>query len=169
MLKKQYISEKQTFEKMLINTRMTEVSYAETFNLIFSKYVNKASDDNSGWVHIMWNLIIDAPFWVGEKCELEEMLKSNGEIIAMDDRDLAYKLVDIRYNNLIQVQKVEFLERCLCISLDKDMVLAIAYCSDSDYSWILEEYNDKGYEDKKMILCQENELFAKNKASDVEL
>ena len=75
-------------------------------------------------------------------------MKEDNGIISMDDNMLAYELVNIRYNNFIQVHKVEFLEKYLCISLDDDRILSIAYCSDSDYSWILEECSDKNQQEK---------------------
>ena len=108
------------------------------------------------------NLIIDAPFWVVEKSKWEECMKDDNGIISMDDNMLAYELVNIRYNNFIQVHKVEFLEKYLCISLDDDRILSIAYCSDSDYSWILEECSDKNQQEKMAVFCQGNEIFTKN-------
>ena len=108
------------------------------------------------------NLIIDAPFWVGKKSKWEEYIKDDNGIIAMDDNMLAYELVNIRYNNFIQVHKVEFLEKYLCISLDDDRILSIAYWSDSDYSWILEECSDKNQQEKMAVFCQGNEIFIKN-------
>lgn len=108
------------------------------------------------------NLIIDAPFWVGEKHKWEELLKTNNSLLAMDDNMLAYELVNIRYNNFIQVQNIEFLEKYLCITLDNDKILSIAHCSDSDYSWILEEYSDKNEYEKIAVFCQGNEIVAKN-------
>lgn len=42
------------------------------------------------------------------------------------------------------------------------MLLSIAHYGDSDYSWILEEYNDKNDQEKIMIFCQGNEIIAKN-------
>lgn len=44
-------------------------------------------------------------------------MKDNNGIIAMDDNMLAYELVNIRYNNCIQVHKVEVFGKYLCISL----------------------------------------------------
>ena len=97
-----------------------------------------------------------------EKSKWEKDTKTNNGIIAMDDNVLAYELANIRYNNLIQVHKVEFLEKYLCISLDDDRILSIAYCSDSDYAWILEECSNKNEQEKMSVFCQGNEIFAKN-------
>ena len=108
------------------------------------------------------NLIVDAPFWVGNKNEWDQLIKNSNSVIELDDKVLAYELVNIKYNNLIEVQSVEFLENYLCIFLEGENVLSIACCSDSDSSWILEEYNDKSIQEKMMISCQGNELIAKN-------
>lgn len=162
ILENQYICEKQAFIKLLSDTRMLEITYSETFNLLFRKFINNSEDDNYKWAERKMNLIIDAPFWVGEKSRWEEYVKDDNDIITMDDEELAYELVKIRYNNLIQVHKVEFLEKYVCILLDNEKILSIAYCSDSDYSWILEEYNDKNPQGKMMVFCQGNKIFAKN-------
>lgn len=158
----QYTAEKQAFAKLLIESRMLEITYSETFNLIFYKNINVSNGGAYKWLVNKINLIIDAPFWVGERKKWEECMKDTNDIIAMDDNVLAYELVNIRYNNLIQVHKVEFLEKYLCISLDDDRILSIAYCSDSDYSWILEECGHKNEQEKMMIVCQGNKIFAKN-------
>ncbi len=147
--------------------------------------------DDYKWEIRKMNLIIDAPFWVGKKSKWEKDTKTNNGIIAMDDNLLAYELANIRYNNLIQVHKIEFLEKYLCISLDddrilsiaycsdsdyawileecsnkneqqNDRILSIAYCSDSDYAWILEECSNKNEQQKMSVFCQGNEIFAKN-------
>lgn len=161
ILESKYITEKQVFTKLLIESRMIEITYSETFNLKFSKYINK-SDDDYKWKVRKMNLIIDAPFWVGRKSKWEEYMKDNNDIIAMDDNMLAYELVNIRCNNFIQVHDVKFFEKYLCIILDDERLLSISYCSDSDYSWILEECNDKNQQEKMSVFCQGNEIFAKN-------
>ena len=157
-----FIAEKQAFIKLLIKARMIEITYSETFNLIFSKHINNSNSNSYEWTIRKMNLIIDAPFWVGEKQKWEELRKADNSLLAMDDNMLAYELVNIRYNNLIQVQNIEFFEKCLCITLDNDKVLSIAYGSDSDYSWILEEYSDKNEYEKIAVFCQGNEIVAKN-------
>ena len=162
ILENQYIPEKQAFTKLLIGSRMIEITYSETFSLLFYKAINISENDNYKWIFRKMNLIIDAPFWVGEKSKWEEQMKNDSSIISMDDYMLAYELINIRSNNLIQVHKVEFLENYLCISLDNEKILSIAYCNYSDYTWILEEYNDKNLQEKMMVFCQGNEIIAKN-------
>lgn len=157
-----YIPEKQAFINLLIDSRMLEITYSETFSLMFYKAINISENDNYKWTYRKMNLIIDAPFWVGEKSKWEEHIKDDNNIIAMDDNVLAYELVNIRQNNLIQDHKVEFFEKYVCISLDNEKILSIAHYGDSDYSWILEEYNDKNDQEKIMIFCQGNEIIAKN-------
>ena len=141
---------------------MIEITYAETFNLVFCKSINQSEGDDYKWIERKMNLMIDAPFWVGEKSKWEEAMKHRNDIIAMDDKMLAYELVNLRYHNCISVHKVEFFEKYLCITLDDEKILSIAYESDSDYSWILEEYGDKKMQDKRMVFCQGNEIYAKN-------
>lgn len=162
ILESKYSAEKQAFTKLLMESRMLEITYSETFNLVFYKYISNSEGDDYKWIVRKMNLIIDAPFWVGEKSKWKEHMKDENGIIAMDDNMLAYELVNIRYHNLIQVHKVEFLEKYLCISLDDEKILSIAYDSDSDYSWILEECNDKKQREKMAVFCQGNEIFARN-------
>ena len=157
-----FIAEKQAFIKLLIKARMIEITYSETFNLIFSKHINNSNSNSYEWTIRKMNLIIDAPFWVGEKQKWEELRKADNSLLVMDDNMLAYELVNIRYNNLIQVQNIEFFEKYLCITLDNDKVLSIAYGSDSDYSWILEEYSDKNEHEKIAVFCQGNEIVGQH-------
>ena len=64
----QYIFEKQAFKKLLIDARMHEIVYAETFSLIF---YNKYPEND--WMPKKMHLIIDAPFWVGDKSNWEKL------------------------------------------------------------------------------------------------
>ena len=162
ILENMYIKEKQIFAKLLMESRMLEIIYSETFNLIFYKYINNSKGDDYKWIVRKMNLIIDAPFWVGEKSKWKEYIKGDNNIIVMDDNMLAYEQVNIRYNNFIKVHKVEFLENYLCISLDNDRILSVAYCSDSEYSWILEECGDKNQQEKMAVFCQGSKIFIKN-------
>lgn len=162
ILESKYIKEKEAFKNMLMESRMLEVTYSETFNLIFHKCIDNSDKNYYKWIVRKMNLIIDAPFWVGDKSKWDEYIKISNGLFTMDDSMLAYELVNIRYNNLIQVQKVEFFEKYLCISLDDEKILSIAYCNDSDYSWILEECDEKKQHEKMMIFCQGNEIIAKN-------
>lgn len=163
ILENQYIYEKEIFSKLIIDTELQEIIYSETFNLIFYRIINNSKEDSYRWIIKKLNLIIDAPFWVGTKSAWEELMKKKERIIWMDDTMLAYKLVDIRYHNLIHVHKVEFFEKYLCIELDDENILLIGYYSESDYSWILEEYcSEKDIQDKMMVFCQGNMLVAKN-------
>lgn len=66
ILKEKYVYEKQVFTKLLIDSRMLEITYSETFNLVFYKYIYNSEGDNK-WIVRKMNLMIDAPFWVGEK------------------------------------------------------------------------------------------------------
>ena len=159
---KKYITEKKIFTDMLMSARMHEISYSETFGLAFYKYINTGDRDNYQWAIRKMNLIIDAPFWVFEKTKWEEMCRNNCDMIGMDDRELAGELVNFRYNNLIQVSKVDFFEKYVCITLEEKKVLVIAYLADSDYSWILEECSDNNIADRMQVFCQGNEIVARN-------
>ena len=89
-------------------------------------------------------------------------IKEDNGIIEMEDNILGYEFVNIRYWNLVQVHNVEFLEKYLCIELDNEKIVAIAYDCDSDYTWVLEEYNDKEEHEKMAVFCQEDEIVAIN-------
>ena len=64
------------------------------------------------------------------------MINDEVDIIEMQDNMIAYELVNIRYDNLIEVQSVEFLERYVRIMLEGGKMMSIAYESDSDYGKI---------------------------------
>lgn len=160
--KDQFIAEKQIFTKILINSSMDMITYSETFSLLFHKYVRIPGRDSNKGVNLNMNFIIDAPIWVGEKSKWEELIKEDNGIIEMEDNILGYEFVNIRYWNLIQVHNVEFLEKYLCIELDNEKIVAIAYDCDSDYTWVLEEYDDKEEHEKMAVFCQEDEIVAIN-------
>ncbi len=160
--KSEYINEKQVFSTLLIDTSMIEVTYSETFNLIFYKEINVSKDGGYNWIVRKMNLIIDAPFWVGERTIWEQKVKNIDEAFQIDHKMLAYELVNIRQSNFIYVNRVEFFEKYLCIYLNNEKIIAISYSDDSDYSWILEEYTDKPEYEKISVFCQGNEIFAIN-------
>ena len=150
----QYIFEKQAFKKLLIDARMHEIVYAETFSLIF---YNKYPEND--WMPKKMHLIIDAPFWVGDKSNWEKLIQEEG-IIEMKDNMIAYELANIRYHNLIGVQKIDFLEKYLCIFLEGEKVLSIAYDNESDYAWILED--DKVLQERVIVGCDGIRIFSRN-------
>ena len=150
----QYIFEKQAFKKLLIDARMHEIVYAETFSLIF---YNKYPEND--WMPKKMHLIIDAPFWVGDKSNWEKLIQEEG-IIEMKDNMIAYELANIRYHNLIGVQKIDFLEKYLCIFLEGEKVLSIAYDNEPDYAWILED--DKDLQERVIVGCDGIRIFSRN-------
>lgn len=151
----QYIFEKQVFKKLLIDAMMHEIVYAETFSLIF---YNKYPEND--WIPKKMHLIIDAPFWVGDKSDWEKLIQEEEGIIEMEDNMIAYELANIRYHNLIRVQKIDFLEKYLCIFLEGEKVLSIAYDNDSEYAWALED--DKDLQERVTVVCDGIEIFSKN-------
>ena len=163
ILRNQFVHEKKVFEEMIVGSVLQEITYTETFNLVFSRTINDSKGDDYNWIVERINLIIDAPFWVGDRGKWEELINDEVDIIEMQDNMIAYELVNIRYDNLIEVQSVEFLERYVHIMLEGGKMMSIAYESDSDYSWILEKTNDNNSQDKLMVLCQGDELFTNNK------
>lgn len=154
----QYIFEKQAFKKLLIDARMHEIVYAETFSLIF---YNKYPEND--WMPKKMHLIIDAPFWVGDKSNWEKLIQEEG-IIEMEDNMIAYELANIRYHNLIGVQKIDFLEKYLCIFLEGEKVLSIAYDNDSEYAWVLED--DKDLQERVIVGCDGIRIFSRNISAD---
>lgn len=152
----QYIFEKQAFKKLLIDARMHEIVYSETFSLMFYRNFEK----DRRWIPEKMHLIIDAPFWVGDKSQWEKLIQKEDSIIEMDDNMLAYELVNIRYDNLIQVQEIDFLEKYLCIFLEGEKVLSIAYDNDSDYAWVLED--DKDLQERVIVGCDGIKIFSRN-------
>lgn len=156
--KNQYRSEKQVFQKLLLGARMYEIRYDEMFYLMFSL----SSDENCPSKPEIMSLLIDAPCWVGDRCQWEALAKENNGIISMQDTELASALVNLRYHNLIYVQEVEFGEQYLCIFLDGEKVLAIAHEAEtSDYSWVLEECCDKKPHEKLVSSLLANPHFVR--------
>ena len=106
------------------------------------------------------HLIIEAPFWVGNKSNWEKLIQEEKGIIEMEDNMIAYELANIRYHNLIGVQKIDFLEKYLCIFLEGEKVLSIAYDNESDYAWILED--DKDLQERVIVGCDGIRIFSRN-------
>lgn len=160
LLDGRYTKEKNNLKKLLIGSRMIEVSYNETFNLLFGQSVIDKKN-----AEIQMVLIIDAQCWFGNKDEwltkIEATRDNNSDGERMDCL-LASELVRLRYNNLIQVEKVEFLEDYLTISFQGNNSLSIDYCAESEYAWLLEEVSLKTEQERMMICCQGNELFQNN-------
>ena len=122
-------------------------------DLFYNKY------PENDWMPKKMHLIIDAPFWVGDKSNWEKLIQEEG-IIEMKDNMIAYELANIRYHNLIGVQKIDFLEKYLCIFLEGEKVLSIAYDNESDYAWILED--DKDLQERVIVGCDGIRIFSRN-------
>lgn len=152
--------EKSSFKKLLIGSRMIQVSYNETFQLFF-----KQNFDNDKSAEFCMVLILDALCWFGNRDEWlnkRDKFRSSGEAGEREDCLLAYELIRLRYHNLIRVKAVEFQADFLSIIFEGDNILSIAYDGESDYAWILEEVSDKREQDRMMICCRGNELFQNN-------
>ena len=160
LLDGRYTKEKNNLKKLLIGSRMIEVSYNETFNLLFGQSIIDKKD-----AEIQMVLTIDAQCWFGNKDEwltkIEAIRNNNSDGERMDCL-LASELVRLRYNNLIQVEKVEFLKDYLTIIFQGNNSLSIDYCAESEYAWLLEEVSPKTEQERMMICCQGNELFQNN-------
>lgn len=160
ILLNEYSIEKKIFKNMLVGARMIEVSYSETFNLLFEQINN-----NEKFQEMKLLLMLDAPCWFGNRKEWINRIKEDEYDNVVNEREdcfLAYELTRLRYNNLIQVEKVDFFEEFLSITFTGKNILSIAYYSESDYAWILEEVSEKKEQEKMMICCQGNELFQNN-------
>lgn len=155
-----YTKEKNIFKKFLIGSRMISVSYNETFNLLF-----KQNFQNAGLKEVQMILTLDAPCWFGDRDKWLIRTKEFGNnAIENESEDclLAYELVRLKYNNLIQVEKVDFFDEFLTITFEGSNSLSIAYYAESDYAWILEEVSNKMEQERMMVCCQGNELFQNN-------
>ena len=87
---------------------MISVSYNETFNLLF-----KQNFQNAGLKEVQMILTLDAPCWFGDRDKWLIRTKEFGNnAIENESEDclLAYELVRLKYNNLIQVEKVDFFD-----------------------------------------------------------
>ena len=159
-LLKEFAAEKEILKRLLIGSRMIEVSYGEIFSLLFKQSIN-----NEKYEEIQLALMLDTSCWFGRRDEWINRIKAFDDynvISEGEDCFLAYELTRLRYNNLIQVQSVDFLEDFLTITFQGNNILSIAYYSESDYAWILEEVGSKKEHEKMMVCCQGNELFQNN-------
>lgn len=159
----EYTEEKNNIKKFLIGSRMISVSYSETFNLLF-----KQNFQNDGLNEIQMVLTLDTPCWFGNRDNWiirSKEFASNAIENEGEDCLLAYELVKLKYNNLIQVEKVDFFDEFLTITFEGSNNLSIAYYAESDYAWILEEVSNKIEQERMMICCQGNELFQNNIAT----
>lgn len=155
----EYTVEKDNLKKLLVGARLTEILYNETFNLIFSQNWDNEIEE----MRLM--LTIDAPCWIGNRDEWINRIKkseNNTVVNEIEDCLLAYELTRLRYNNLIRVKEVNFYDDFFAIIFQENNILSIEYCSESDYSWFLEEVSSKIEQERMVIGCQGNKLFQSN-------
>lgn len=154
-----YAVEKNNMKKILIGSRMTEIWYGETFNLVFKRFCCDMTKE------MQFMLTLDTSCWFGNRDEWLARAKTfQNKCITGEDEDclLAYDLTRLRYNNLIQVEAVDFFDDSLSITFEGNNILTIAYEYESDYTWILEEVSQKKEQDRMVIGCQGNEMFQNN-------
>lgn len=154
-LRRESKEEKENVRKILVNSRMSEIWYSETFNLIFRREVENGSNE------MLFSLIIDAPCWFGNRTEWESKVK-DVSIKGGEDCCLASELVRLRYNNLIYVQAVEFYDEYFQIVFSGENTLSISNYSNSDDSWVIDEVSDKMEADRISVSCQDNVFFQNN-------
>ena len=156
----EYSLEKSNFKKLLIGARMSEVSYCETFSILFYQKLR-----NNGFEEIALLLTLDAPCWFGNRDEWITRIKELENGCAGEEKEdclLAYELTRLRYWNMIEVEKVDFFEEFLAITFTQNNTLCIPYNSDADDTWILEEFSEKSEQDRMGICCQGNMLYQYN-------
>ncbi len=149
-----YAAEKSNLKRLLIGSRMAEISYGEFFRLLFEREPTA-----------FYALLIDAPCWFGDReAWVTRARASDSRKAAEEGEDclLACELTRLRYNNLIRVEDVEFLDDCMAITFEGENVLSVAYYHESDFAWILEEVSSRAEQERVSICCQGNELFQNN-------
>lgn len=157
----EYAVEKGNMQKLLTGARMVEYCYGEIFSLRFQQG------------SMTFALRVDAPCWFGEKSDWLE--RADVPIIGMgrserEDCLLAYELTRLRYYNLIEVEKVDFLKEHVEITFSKGNVLAIVYdaLSEADYNeayeyeWYLEEMSPQKGSGQIVVGCSGGVFFQKN-------
>ena len=156
----EYPIEKSNFKKLLIGSRMIQVSYGETFRLLFSHELR-----TNGFREIGLVLTLDAPCWFGNREEWITRIKEreNGCVDReKEDCLLAYELTRLRSHYIIEVEKVDFFEEFLAITFTQKNTLCIPFSSDEDYSWVLEEDSEKKEQGRMMVYCEGNRLYQNN-------
>ena len=148
------------FKMFLVGARMIEISYGETFCLLFEKSIYHNAVKNMQLL-----LTLDTECWFGSRDEwMRRIGKFEDSDVNLEKEDclLAYELTRLRYNNLIDVEQIDFLDGFLSIQFTNRNILSMAYYAESDYAWILEEVSQKKEQDRMMICCQGNELYQNN-------
>ena len=158
------VNEKNVLKELLIGARLYEIAYSDLFSLLFYKTYNISNAGGYLWKTKNMNLIIDSPFWVGTQLEWEQNMNLVNKSIAMKDEVLASRLVDLKYNNFVEVENVEFFEEYFCIYMNDQRIISISYYGNDncEYPWVLEEYNDKDVHRKTLVICLGNEIIYKN-------
>lgn len=160
-----YSEEKHNLIKLLVGSRMIEISYNETFKLLFRQdYAYQGHEAMS------FLLTLDTTCWFGDRTEWlakVEISEKDKECVEKEECQLAYELTRLRYNNLIEVEKVEFFDEFFSVVFSEGNTLSIAYYAESDYSWFLEEVSAKPEHERLVIGCQGTELFQNNIPTDL--
>lgn len=156
-----YTIEKNNLKRLLTGSSMIEISYGEVFRLLFEQRFDRDGTEEKPFLA----LLIDAPCWFGDREEWTAKAGIPGSKKEAGEREdclLAYELARLRYNNLIRVENVEFLDDYMAITFEGENILSIAYCHESDYAWLLEEVSSKAEQERLSICCQGDELFQNN-------
>lgn len=156
-----YTIEKSNLKRLLIGSRMVEISYGETFRLLFEQEFDRDRMEERPFLA----MLIDAPCWFGNREEWTTKTMIFDSKMAVGEREdclLAYELARLRYNNLIRVENVEFLDDCMVITFGGENILSIACSHESDYAWILEEVSSRAEHERISICCQGDELLQNN-------
>lgn len=82
----EYAKEKANFKKLLIGSRMTQVSYGETFNLMFSK---EFRDD--GIKELQMVFVLDAPYWFGSREEWKARIGEPKDVVIGEVEDCLFE------------------------------------------------------------------------------
>jgi len=159
----------EVLKNILLGSTMGEVSYNETFSLIFNKSVK---DESSGFFkNRRLMLIIDSSCWFGEKEQWNSLvskyhelnrIKGNDYVFEMEDSILAYGLIKLRSGNLTEVDNVEFNNDFLQIHFESGDLLTIENSSESDYSWVLEDIEENDNQKRMSVFYQGCEIIMKN-------
>ncbi len=161
-LREEYAVEKQNLQKLLTGARMVEFCYGEIFSLFFEQGFCCERNQQYYNIRIPMALRIDAPCWFGKKEEWMAKAETFGNGGESADCLLACELARLRYQNLIDVEKVDFMEDHMEITFLEGNTLSIPYESESDCEWYLEEVGQKKESERMVISCSGRELFQNN-------
>lgn len=146
-----YTYEKEYIKKLLIGSRMYEVTYGEDFYLLFY------TDSNEHFGRMDFKLGIDGIYWFGDRDEWNEKVNkqadSKEEQGELTDCYFAFTLTKMKYWNLITIENVEFIDDYMCVTFEGGNKMCISTMHGYDFAFCIEEMSERPANENLYIEC----------------